>query len=59
MVLPAAARYRHPWPDREHDPASRGVAVPQRCFAPEESRHSTPRRVVQVHHGALDAGSMT
>ena len=35
--------------DRRHDPPSESVAVPQRCFAPEEFRHSTPSRVVQVH----------
>ena len=28
---------RLPWRDRRHDPPSKSVAEPQRCFAPEES----------------------
>ena len=35
------------------------VAKPLRCYAPEEFGHSIPSRVVQVHHGALVADSMT
>ena len=49
----ADPKHRQLWRDREHDPPSTSVALPERCFAPDVFRHSTPHRVVQVHHGAL------